>query len=1802
MKNFLLINPHYHLRHPPLGLGYLAAYISAYYPRQYRFRLVDYAWQTDRDLETALEEFPPDLVGLTATTNTFLEAQRIAGVIKSRLKVPVILGGVHITAAPEDLLGSPFDAAVLGEGEETLLELLRHFDETGSLRNENIPGLAYQQGEHLVKTPARPLIADLDRVPPPDYSLLAMREHYTRPRALAHGFYAKGTSLMPSRGCPYGDCSFCGSSLMWQRRVRFFSPRRVFADIKNVIEAYGLNSVIFLDDNFTTNRAWLAELAGYVRKSDFFPYFKFDCESIAEFLDAEKALLLKAMGCERLEFGFESGCQRVLSELKNSKAQLSKSIEAINLCHQFGLKVLGNFIFGWFDETPAEILETYDFIQQHPMDYVAWHTLAPYPGTRAWRLFLEQARRLRPGLQPRDFYNMETCNTHLHLNPALNSAQAEKIYNQMRQEAYQANIQVVHELHLSAADKQELWAAFEQDMEKLQVVRPRIALTQPNSLEDAADKATEKAGREPRPTAAGAVPERKSLPSLCAGLEKKLPVSTGEILADFGLLEGHPWEHHAKSPTTTYYGCLSGLARSVRPRRILEIGTGFGLSAAALLSACDQVELFVSLDLGIFANQYQFPESNLAFAARKIHAWGRKRGIPPERVRFFQVNTQPLGKSDNDNIACQAPHWSTLLELRQLLAPESFDVLFVDGKHTEDGLYQDMRTFWRFLRPGGLLLCDDLHDESYREIFPWAGETIASFERFLDEFAGDIAEHHVWPFPRVLPEGAAGLRPFGLIRKKAPTPSQVSDHLIPAETVDLAPVLTDLARANRRLYFRDQTAASLAALVSLAEELQPTRIVELGTCQGLSLRAWLAARTPARITAIDLSMAPLRQSLEIAPVDLSRVTLLEQDILHTDFSRLWNPEDRVLLYVDAHDQPQAPIMAQVLDKALPALPPGSLVVVDDLWHSPASLDQENAADFFRSRVLPEIDPLQCFPGHYAPYWQGGAFMGFAETIPLLTWVNRQRLKLRWSPDVKLVSFVWPSPETATKPTAIPDTSTTGTYFYNPVENFALIGTGGLNLDQGTSATLSRYLQGVNLFRQGKIQEALGHFEAARDCPALAGAAYAQAVCLARLGNLEDAVSVLDRELAGTFVSTQAINLRRDIQQWLGETEISSEEPELKKEKPSLTIFAIPKSFQGHTAVIQKNALQSWIRLKPRPEIILFGSDPGTAEVARDLNLRHVPDVAVSKLGTPLVNDLFQQAESLASTNTLAYINADIILGPDFLDAVAAVQGKFHRFLMVGQRWDLDLAEPLNFDDPEWHAALRRRVERGGNLHVVSALDYFVFSQGLWPQIPNFALGRTAWDNWLVAQPLAAGVPVVDATPAILAVHQNHDYQHVGGGEPAVWRGEEARRNQELAWESPFLCYGSHAGWELNQAGLVKRPRETQALAGAWTGVTLLAREDFIGALSKFRETLKLLPEGIPGLHYLMALALAGLGQREAAIQALKAELASHPSHHPAARLLASFEPSPEGIVSPQPQGQTGPGLPLISVVIPTHNRARYVLEAVNSALSQEFQDLEVVVVDDGSTDDTAEALGRIDDPRLRYVQKPKTNAPDTRNHCIAAARGEWLLWLDSDDRLLPGWLARLGSILEAGTEADVYYGNLEVVDAQGRRLNIIRYEDFADKNALLLARLVPGNPLPLGGSLIRKALLEEAGGFDVEFTRAHDYELWTRLAPRARFRHVPFLAVQWRWHDSNMSSGSVHRDLSFEAKVVQALLTRHPLKDLFPDLPWEEEWSRAQTQAAQRLGEIFSRYGEPDRAREWLAECRELAAGATSREHYAAGL
>ncbi len=236
----------------------------------------------------------------------------------------------------------------------------------------------------------------------------------------------------------------------------------------------------------------------------------------------------------------------------------------------------------------------------------------------------------------------------------------------------------------------------------------------------------------------------------------------------------------------------------------------------------------------------------------------------------------------------------------------------------------------------------------------------------------------------------------------------------------------------------------------------------------------------------------------------------------------------------------------------------------------------------------------------------------------------------------------------------------------------------------------------------------------------------------------------------------------------------------------VTLFSIPKPFRSHTEIIQRNAIQSWTHLQPHVEIILLGDDEGTGNAAKRFGLRHLPTVARNDYGTPLLSDVLEQAEGMATRSLLCYVNADIILMEDFLEAVRSVVRRKRRFLLAGRRWDIDIQEPLSFA-AGWEAILRARVTAQGQLHPPTGIDYFVYPRKMWGDVPPFAIGRTVWDNWLVYRARALRVPVVDATEAVMAVHQNHDYSHVPAEAVDVWVGPEAERNMQLAggWDHVF---------------------------------------------------------------------------------------------------------------------------------------------------------------------------------------------------------------------------------------------------------------------------------------------------------------------------------------------------------------------------------------------------------------------------------
>jgi len=150
------------------------------------------------------------------------------------------------------------------------------------------------------------------------------------------------------------------------------------------------------------------------------------------------------------------------------------------------------------------------------------------------------------------------------------------------------------------------------------------------------------------------------------------------------------------------------------------------------------------------------------------------------------------------------------------------------------------------------------------------------------------------------------------------------------------------------------------------------------------------------------------------------------------------------------------------------------------------------------------------------------------------------------------------------------------------------------------------------------------------------------------------------------------------------------------------------------------------------------------------------------------------------------LNADIIVQPDFVTVAHKVAAQAERFLVVGQRWDLQVENELDFN-PGWEARLRADLEKRGRLHPPAGSDYFIFPRNLFTAMPAFAIGRAGWDNWMIYHARERGWPVVDATPSLQIIHQDHDYSHLPGGKPH-YDLEESNHNLALAGGPLHIYY------------------------------------------------------------------------------------------------------------------------------------------------------------------------------------------------------------------------------------------------------------------------------------------------------------------------------------------------------------------------------------------------------------------------------
>ena len=268
--------------------------------------------------------------------------------------------------------------------------------------------------------------------------------------------------------------------------------------------------------------------------------------------------------------------------------------------------------------------------------------------------------------------------------------------------------------------------------------------------------------------------------------------------------------------------------------------------------------------------------------------------------------------------------------------------------------------------------------------------------------------------------------------------------------------------------------------------------------------------------------------------------------------------------------------------------------------------------------------------------------------------------------------------------------------------------------------------------------------------------------------------------------------------------------------PLITLFSAPKSFTDpHIALIQRNAIKSWTLL-PDVQVLLLGEETGLAEAAHELNAKHIPSVKCNENGTPLISSMFQLARENSNSDLLCIINADMILMPDFLEAARrsrlsqiprSLAGQRDKFVLLSQRWDVDITQPIEFTEG-WQDRLWSTVHRQGSLHRPAGSDFFLFPKSCYQDIPNFTVGRAGWDNWMIYNARKQQWPVIDCTPSVMIIHQNHDYSHLPGGKPH-YEHPDTNENIRLAGGQANIRYTIlDATHQLTADGKLVRPKMT----------------------------------------------------------------------------------------------------------------------------------------------------------------------------------------------------------------------------------------------------------------------------------------------------------------------------------------------------------------------------------------------------------
>lgn len=379
----------------PMGLLYIAAVLEQ---EGYQVKILD-AFVNNYGLDEIIayiDEYKPQVVGITCLTSTGALAYHIGQLIKERYpQIKVVFGNVHASVFHKAFLKNRVaDVVVHGEGEYTMLDLLKVFQKGGDL--SNVSGISWWDGNKVIKNPVRRPIPDLDALPFPARHLVPS-EKYSVKNLSNFIFINRSDKLMKqmftSRGCAY-QCSFC--VVHQQRKYRTNSPNRVVDEMELLLDKYNTCYIFINDPLFIANRDRVIQICEEIIRRNL--KFNWGCEGHVKLVDLELLQWMEKAGCYEIHYGIESGVQRILNNVKKGTT-IEEIQRAVYLTKRTKIKVSGLFMLGLPGETYKDSLETIDFACSLPLDFAQFGITVPYPGSQLFE-DLTKAGKIDAGIRP----------------------------------------------------------------------------------------------------------------------------------------------------------------------------------------------------------------------------------------------------------------------------------------------------------------------------------------------------------------------------------------------------------------------------------------------------------------------------------------------------------------------------------------------------------------------------------------------------------------------------------------------------------------------------------------------------------------------------------------------------------------------------------------------------------------------------------------------------------------------------------------------------------------------------------------------------------------------------------------------------------------------------------------------------------------------------------------------------------------------------------------------------------------------------------------------------------------------------------------------------------------------------------------------------------------------------------------------------------------------------------------------------------------------------------------------------------